>query len=161
MYLINSKTGKPVEVTDDDLKGYGSGEKPKRSSFGARPKSKDDQTVQPSKLPQRTFEPEEAPAQDGAPNITRSSDYKKKVAKTSFGTKKPAPGEYARTSDKKPKYKARDPAQPRQKPKQPAHQYAGWLLSKREYSAAVLRRKLVLRGYGEQEADDALILLRG
>jgi hypothetical protein len=52
MYLINSKTGKPVEVTDEDLKGYESGEKPKRSSFGARPKSKDDQTVRPSKLPQ-------------------------------------------------------------------------------------------------------------
>ncbi|MEG2899657.1 MAG: regulatory protein RecX [Massilia sp.] len=151
MYLINSKTGKPVEVTEEDLKGYGSGEKPKRSSFGARPKSKDDQTVRPSKLLQRTFETDEAPAQDGAPRITRSSDYKKKVPKTSFGTKKPAPGEYARTSDKKPK----------QKPKQPAHQYAGWLLSKREYSAAVLRRKLVLRGYSEQEADDALILLQG
>jgi len=161
MYLINSKTGKPVEVTEEDLKGYGSGEKPKRSSFGARPKSKDDQTVRPSKLPQRTLETEEAPAQDGVPKITRSSDYKKKVSKTSFGTKKPAPGEYARTSDKKPKYKARDPAQPQQKPKQPAHQYAGWLLSKREYSAAVLRRKLVLRGYSEQEADDALILLQG
>lgn len=75
MYLINSKTGKPVEVTDEDLKGYGSGEKPKRSSFGARPKSKDDQTDRPSKLPQRTFETEEAPAQDGVPEITRSSDY--------------------------------------------------------------------------------------
>jgi hypothetical protein len=96
MYLINSKTGKPVEVTDEDLKGYGSGEKPKRSSFGTSPKSKDDQTDRPSKLPQRTFEREEAPAQDGVPKITRSSDYKKKVPKTSFGTKKPAPGEYAR-----------------------------------------------------------------
>jgi hypothetical protein len=161
MYLINSKTGKPVEVTDVDLKRYGSGEKSKRSSFGARPKSKDDQTDRPSKLSQRTFETEDAPAQNGVSKITRSSDYEKKVPKTSFGTKKPALGEYARTSDKKPKYKARDPAQPQQKPKQLAHHYAGWRLSKREYSAAVLRRKLVLRGYSEQEADDALILLQG
>lgn len=140
---------------------YASAEKPKRSSFGARSKSKDDQTDRPSKIPQRTFETEEAPAKDGVPKITRSSDYKKKIPKTSFGTKMPTLGEYARTSDKKPKYKARDPAQPQQKPKQSAHQYAGWLLSKRKYSAAVLRRKLVLRGYSEQEADDALILLQG
>jgi SOS response regulatory protein OraA/RecX len=145
------------------LKGMGVA-KSRSDQASERDRSKDDQTDRPSKLPQRTFETEDALAQDGVPKITRSSDYKKTVLKTSFGTKKPAPGEYARTSHKKPKYKARDPAQPLQKPKHPAHpahQYAGWLLSKREYSAAVLRRKLVLRGYSEQEADDALILLPG
>lgn len=44
----------------------------------------------------------------------------------------------------------------KEKPKQPARKYAIWLLSKWEYSAEVLKRKLVLRGYSQEEAADAI-----
>jgi regulatory protein len=105
---------------------------------------------------------DEPTADNDAPKITRSSDYKKKTSKTTFGSKlkKAIPGEYSRTSDKPSTYKKHDPAKPRQKPKRPAHQYAGRLLLKREYSAAVLRQRLVVRGYSEEEADAALELLQ-
>ncbi len=44
----------------------------------------------------------------------------------------------------------------REKPKQPAQNYAIWLLSRWDYSAATLRRKLVNRGYSTDEADAAV-----
>lgn len=197
MYLINSKTGKPEEVTNEDIESFERGDKSRRSSFRSsqrtnadkanrpsklpqraieidvqadddvrKPRSsfreKNEKSQRPSKLPQRDIDTDEPPARDGAPKITRSSDYKKQTSKSTFGSKlkKTIPGEYSRTSDKPSKYRKHDPAKPRQKPKRPAHQYAGRLLLKREYSAAVLKQRLVARGYSEEEADTALELLQ-
>ena len=42
------------------------------------------------------------------------------------------------------------------KPRQSAKSYVVWLLSKREYSALELRKKLKLRGYEEAEISEAL-----
>lgn len=103
---------------------------------------------------------------DAAPEITRTSDTRKKFAdrksgNSSFGKKAPAAesGVITRTSDRKSLYKSRDPTAPREKPAQSCKAYAGWLLSRRDYSAGVLRNKLVLRGYDAEEADAAMAFL--
>ena len=100
------------------------------------------------------------------PEITRSSDTRKKFAEgktgnSSFSRKTPPsePGVITRTSDKKSLYKRPEPGAPREKPAQSCKAYAGWLLSRRDYSAGVLRNKLVLRGYDAQEADEAMAFL--
>jgi regulatory protein len=62
--------------------------------------------------------------------------------------------EYTRTSDKR-RFKPTE----RKKPEKPPHSsrsYAVWLLSKREYSAATLRQKLLTRGYSAEETDEAM-----
>lgn len=96
------------------------------------------------------------------PEFTRTSDIKKKFAQkkssqSSFGRKKPAAeeGVITRTSDRKPLFK-KAPDGPKEKPAHSSKSYAVWLLSRRDYSAGILRNKLVLRGYGEEEADEAM-----
>ena len=104
----------------------------------------------------------EASPDDFVPEITRTSDTKKKFGQkkstqSSFGRKKPVAeeGVITRTSDRKPLYK-KAPDGPREKPAHSSKSYAVWLLSRRDYSAGILRNKLVLRGYSEEEADEAM-----
>jgi regulatory protein len=99
---------------------------------------------------------------DFVPEFTRTSDTKKKFAQkkssqSSFGRKKPVAeeGVITRTSDRKPLYK-KAPDGPREKPAHSSKSYAVWLLSRRDYSAGILRNKLVLRGYSQEEADEAM-----
>jgi regulatory protein len=128
MYLINNKTGKPEPLSEQD----------------------------------------EAPAKSPRPSGSGNSLSRKKAA--------PVPGEYSRTSDRKPRktasaepgeitrtsdrkraFKARpEPGAKREKPEQSAKSYAVWLLSRQDYSAASLRRKLASRGYDDSEVDDAM-----
>ena len=66
-------------------------------------------------------------------------------------------GEYSRTSDRKPATVARaQPGAKREKPAQSAKAYAVWLLSRQDYSAASLRRKLASRAYEDSEIEDAM-----
>lgn len=65
------------------------------------------------------------------------------------------PDDYTRTSDKK-RFHNSDPADKNAKPKQSSKRYAVWLLSRREYSAAELRTKMIMRGYTAEEADEAM-----
>jgi regulatory protein len=103
----------------------------------------------------------------GGVEYTRSSDFKKKQGQaksgnSSFGKKKVAadPNLITRTSDRKPLYKPRPaPGAPREKPAQSCKAYAAWLLSRRDYSAGVLRNKLILRGYDEKETDDTMAFM--
>ena len=82
---------------------------------------------------------------------SRTSD--RKPRKTAATT----PGEYSRTSDRKrtPAVRA-DPGSRREKPAQSAKSYAVWLLSRQDYSAASLRRKLSSRAYDDSEVEDAM-----
>jgi regulatory protein len=66
-------------------------------------------------------------------------------------------GEITRSSDTK-RSQPRDFT--RTKPKQPAKMYASWLLSKREYSAKILRDKLIRRGYTPEEADEGMAFVQ-
>jgi regulatory protein len=106
----------------------------------------------------------EAPADtdDFVPDYTRTSDTKKKYAQhrssqSSFGSQKPVAeaGVITRTSDRKSLYK-KAPEGPREKPAHSSKPYAVWLLSRRDYSAGILRNKLVLRGYDADEANVAM-----
>lgn len=54
-------------------------------------------------------------------------------------------------------YGRRKPAAP---PKQPAKNYAVWLLSRRDYSAAQLSDKMVARGYPQEEVAEALAFVQ-
>jgi regulatory protein len=66
---------------------------------------------------------------------------------------------YSRTSERvSPRRPNKTPTQ--EKPKQSAKAYAVWLLSKREYSAATLQKKLLKRGYAAEETAAALQFLR-
>ena len=109
--------------------------------------------------------PAQPDTDDFVPEFTRTSDTKKKFARknasqSSFGRKIPASeeGVITRTSDKKSLYKTA-PTGPREKPAHSSKSYAVWLLSRRDYSAGVLRNKLVLRGYSAEEADEALVFV--
>lgn len=48
----------------------------------------------------------------------------------------------------------------REKPSRSSKSYAVWHLSRREFSAAELRRKLILRGYSEAETDEAIAFVQ-
>ena len=109
-------------------------------------------------------DPSRAPSDDETfvPEFTRTSDTKKKFAQkkssqSSFGRSKPVAeeGVITRTSDRKPLYKKSFDG-PREKPAHSSKSYAVWLLSRRDYSAGILRNKLVLRGYSVEEADEAM-----
>lgn len=65
--------------------------------------------------------------------------------------------QYSRTSDR-PSRKTRTSSG--EKPKQSAVAYAVWLLSKREYSATVLKEKLLARAYPSDEVDAAMRFLQ-
>jgi regulatory protein len=152
MFIINSKTGKAEEVTDEDIEAA---ERKQRKStspggFGA---GRGNSTFGNSKRAAATVDA------NGEPLITRSSDQKKRFGQSSSGRKKePAiPGEFTRSSDRKPLYKERPPpGAPTTKPEQSAKSYAVWLLSRQDYSALNLRKKLLARGYSEDEAEEAM-----
>lgn len=112
-----------------------------------------------------TATPRESDTDDFVPELTRTSDTKKKFAEkkssqSTFGRKKPVTeeGVITRTSDRKHLYK-KMPDGPREKPAHSSKSYAVWLLSRRDYSAGILRSKLVLRGYSTEEADEALVFV--
>lgn len=65
---------------------------------------------------------------------------------------------YSRTSDRASRKTRQDKAA--EKPRQSAKAYAAWLLSRREYSAATLEKKLLTRGYDAEETAAALQFLR-
>ncbi|MDQ9169533.1 regulatory protein RecX [Oxalobacteraceae bacterium R-40] len=65
---------------------------------------------------------------------------------------------YSRTSERSPG-KTRGSKTP-EKPRHSAKAYAIWLLSKREYSAATLRKKLLARGYDAEETATAMQFLQ-
>jgi regulatory protein len=69
------------------------------------------------------------------------------------------PPEYTRTSDR---YKNRPATEKKEKekPRQSSKSYALWHLSRREFSAAELRKKIIQRGYTEQEADEAMAFVQ-
>lgn len=68
-----------------------------------------------------------------------------------------APGDYTRSSDRYNKDAvARKIAARAKKPAHSSRSYAVWLLGRTDYSAVNLRKKLVTRGYSEEEADDAM-----
>lgn len=73
--------------------------------------------------------------------------------------KQPEAPEITRTSDRRGA-RTRGGAQEKQKPRQSSKSYAVWHLSRREYSAVELRRKIVQRGYTEQEADEAMAFVQ-
>lgn len=55
-------------------------------------------------------------------------------------------------------YGRRKPSTP---PKQPAKNYAVWLLSRRDYSAAQLSDKMMARGYPPEEVAEAMAFVQG
>lgn len=61
-----------------------------------------------------------------------------------------------RTSERVQKQKSFEKTKPRHSSKS----YAVWHLSRREYSAAELRQKLILRGYSEDEANEAMAFVQ-
>ncbi|MES2537589.1 MAG: regulatory protein RecX [Pseudomonadota bacterium] len=155
MYIINSKTGKAEEITDADIEAADRKQRKSTSSgeFGAGQRNS-------------TFGNKKraaaAPDTNGAPVITRSSEQKKRSGKSVFGRKTEAaiPGEFTRSSDRKPLYKEKPPAgTPRTKPEQSSRSYAVWLLSRQDYSALNLRKKLLARGYSEEEAEEAMVFV--
>jgi regulatory protein len=64
--------------------------------------------------------------------------------------------EYSRSSERRPRHVGKPDARTRPAPQRSSKSYAVWLLSRRDYSAANLRRKLITRGYSEQQSDEAL-----
>jgi regulatory protein len=128
MYLINNKTGKPEPLAEQDEAPA----KPPRPSGRGNGLSRKKSAPIPGEY-------------------TRTSDRKPRKTATA------EPGEITRTSDRKAAYKARPgPGAKREKPEQSAKSYAVWLLSRQDYSAASLRRKLSSRGYDDGEVDDAM-----
>ncbi|MGI4935590.1 MAG: regulatory protein RecX [Janthinobacterium lividum] len=147
MFLINKKTGKAEKL----------------SSFDRKSKTEDS-----------------APA--GEPVITRSSESKQNMRREQRRRKNVVEGEITRTSDRKRvdartlgkqadsangdtmggdfERQSRAPRKPvggpREPPSQSCKSYAVWLLARRDYSAAALRKKLVMRGYTEEQADEAM-----
>jgi len=128
MYLINDKTGKPEPLSEQD-EAPATSPKPARSG---------------NSLSRKKAAP--IPGE-----YSRTSDRKpRKIASAK-------PGEITRTSERKAAFKARpEPGAKREKPEQSAKSYAVWLLSRQDYSAASLRRKLSSRGYDDSEVDDAM-----
>lgn len=131
MYLINKKTGIPEPLADDE---EAQAKAPKPPRFG-------------NSLSRKKAAP--IPGE-----YTRTSDRKPRK------TASAAPGEITRTSERKRAPSARpEPGaerEKREKPAQSAKSYAVWLLSRQDYSAASLRRKLAGRGYDDTEVDDAM-----
>jgi regulatory protein len=66
--------------------------------------------------------------------------------------------QYSRTSERA-RCKTRK-SKTQEKPRHSAKAYAVWLLSKREYSAATLQKKLLMRGYDAEETAAALQFLQ-
>ena len=128
MYLINKKTGIPEPLADG---GEAPAKAPKPPRFG-------------NSLPRKKAAP--IPGE-----YTRTSDRKPRK------TVSAAPGEITRASERKRAPSARpEPGAKREKPAQSAKSYAVWLLSRQDYSAASLRRKLAGRGYDDAEIDEAM-----
>jgi len=128
MYLINDKTGKPEPLSEQD-EAPATSPKPARSG---------------NSLSRKKAAP--IPGE-----YSRTSDRKPRKTATA------EPGEITRTSERKAAFKARpEPGAKREKPEQSAKSYAVWLLSRQDYSAASLRRKLSSRGYDDSEVDDAM-----
>ncbi|MDB5841180.1 MAG: RecX family transcriptional regulator [Herminiimonas sp.] len=88
--------------------------------------------------------------------ITRTSDRKKNPGRKVSKSSTTAPGEFTRSSDRKPRYPKKTANEPREAPAHSSKSYAVWLLARRDYSAVNLRKKLVMRGYSEEQADEAL-----
>jgi regulatory protein len=88
--------------------------------------------------------------------ITRTSDRKKNPSRKVSKSSTTAPGEFTRSSDRKPRYPKKTANEPREAPAHSSKSYAVWLLARRDYSAVNLRKKLVMRGYSEEQADEAL-----
>jgi SOS response regulatory protein OraA/RecX len=63
---------------------------------------------------------------------------------------------YSRTSERWPR---KERTRSAEKPKQSATAYAVWLLSRREYSAALLQEKLLARGYASDEVSATMRFL--
>jgi regulatory protein len=127
MYLINKKTGIPEPLADEEAPAKA----PKPPRFG-------------NSLSRKKAAP--VPGE-----YTRTSDRKPRK------TASAAPGEITRTSERKRAPSARpEPGAKREKPAQSAKSYAVWLLSRQDYSAASLRRKLAGRGYDDAEVDDTM-----
>jgi regulatory protein len=128
MYLINNKTGKPEPLSEQDEVPAKSPRTPRSGNSLSRKKA--------------------APIPG---EYSRTSDRKPRKTATA------EPGEITRTSERKAAFKARpEPGAKREKPEQSAKSYAVWLLSRQDYSAASLRRKLSSRGYDDSEVDDAM-----
>jgi regulatory protein len=70
------------------------------------------------------------------------------------------PPEYTRTSDRYKNRPGPDAKKEKEKPRQSSKSYALWHLSRREFSAAELRKKIIQRGYSEQEADEAMAFVQ-
>jgi regulatory protein len=131
MYLINKKTGIPEPLAEDEEAPAKAPKPPKAPRFGNSLSRK-----KPAPIPGE---------------YTRTSDRKPRK------TASAAPGEITRTSERKRAPSARpEPGAKREKPAQSAKSYAVWLLSRQDYSAASLRRKLAGRGYEDAEVDDAM-----
>jgi SOS response regulatory protein OraA/RecX len=156
MYLINNKTGKAEKITESAIEAAERKRAKPKSSLERRAGQGNSTfgTGKPARLP--------VPA-DGGPVITRTSDRKKRFGQkssgnSSFGRKEEAaiPGEFTRSSDRKSLYRQKPAGAPRKKPDHSSKSYAAWLLSRQDYSALTLRKKLIARGYSEQEADEAM-----
>ena len=65
---------------------------------------------------------------------------------------------YSRTSERPARKRSK--SGDAEKPRHSVKAYAAWLLSKREYSAAMLQKKLLARGYDAEETAAALHFLR-
>ena len=128
MYLINNKTGKPEPLSEQDEAAA----KPPRPAGSGNSLSRKKAAPIPGEY-------------------SRTSDRKPRK------TASAEPGEITRTSDRNRTFKARpEPGAKREKPGQSAKSYAVWLLSRQDYSATSLRRKLSSRGYDDSEVDDAM-----
>jgi regulatory protein len=113
--------------------GFGSS----RSAWGSSKKAKDDGFVS---------------------EITRTSDNKKRFKKKAFSGAKPethqaGAGEVSRSSEQR---RAAQYGATRTKPNHTSKAYAIYLLSKRDYTAKMLRERIVRRGYSEEEANEAM-----
>jgi regulatory protein len=70
-----------------------------------------------------------------------------------------SPPEITRSSDRR-RPRSGSPSAKKEKPRQSSQSYAIWHLSRREYSAAELRKKIIQRGYSEEEADLAMAFVQ-
>ncbi|MET0962002.1 MAG: regulatory protein RecX [Noviherbaspirillum sp.] len=128
MYLIKKKTGQLELMAGNDEEPPKAAKPPRSANSLSRRK--------PPPLP-------------GEYSRTSDSKPRKTVAAT--------PGEYSRTSERKRTQTPRpEPGARREKPAQSAKAYAVWLLSRQDYSAASLRRKLASKSYDESEIEDAM-----
>lgn len=172
MLLINATTGIPEDISPEDIAKEDRKQSRRTSSFGIG-QSKGPRRPSPIGETYGSLTPRRSnidrlkhaePIDTFVPEITRTSDSQKtlrKKTKSTFGAKNKsaqvADG-ITRTSDNPSRFRKStyDRSQPRVKPNHSSKSYAVFLLSKREYSAANLRKKIVDRGYSEDEADDAL-----